>query len=137
MKIARNLEDSKFNGYFKAFNGMINRFGTKFCFLYSNIGDYSFRECNSNDDLMISLFVQLSNGKFVMHVSENRCFKINDQFNDCDYDNSDLWIDFVLGANGKNEINFVNGNFGYITPKVYIISVVNGIEFQDMIVNIY
>ena len=124
MKIVRNLEDSKFNSYFNAFYGMINRFKTDYCFVNININleEYIYRECDSNDDMIFS-FVQLSNGKFVIDGSGNRCFKTSNQYIDCNYNDKDLWIDFSLGNEAKNEILFVNENTSSFFRDVLVLSV--------------
>ena len=120
MKIARKLEDSKFNGNFNAFKGMINTFDSTLCYFSNSLSLFS-TVCDSTDNRIILSFVQLNNGKFVIKQSEDSCFLTSDLiFSVCNYNNGNFWFTIDLVDDGKNQVNLLNESSNIVYETVVI-----------------
>ena len=106
MKVARALDNELFNSAFEAFIAMVSDDGTN-C-LINEEDAAAAANCDNTLDEQKFLFVQLSNGKFVIKDSEGACLDFESNFVDCDYDAEEQMMSIALGETGVNEAVILN-----------------------------
>ena len=133
MKVARDLVGNFFNSSFEAFRAMVNLTdsGGTDC-VYNFMEQISLGVCDNTDDEQEFLFVQLSNGKFIIRDLNRNCLNFEEKFVECDYDNDEQWFTVTSGTTGKNEVFIMKKNLFPVQTSEVVISVINGLGVEMM-----